>query len=74
METIEYYGEKREFLLNYLIIEKKIERFLKDKKEVFVNDLGVSEKYSYEYLKLYHRNHFEEFTFEETPFSLRRIS
>ena len=59
--------------MNYPIIEKKIDRILNDKKEVFMKDLGVSEKFGYEYLKLYHRNHLEEFSFEETPSSLRRI-
>lgn len=72
VDTIEYYSERREMLLNYRIIEKKMDRVLREKEEVRLEDLGVSEKYGREYLKLYHRSHFPEAPLEETGNSLRR--
>ena len=59
-------------LLNYRIIEKRMDRVLREKEEVRLEDLGVSEKYGREYLKLYHRSHFPEVPLEETGNSLRR--
>jgi len=72
VDTIEYYNERREMLLNYRVIEKKIDRILRERDEVSLEDLGVSEKYGREYIKLYHRSHYPEFPLEETGRSLRR--
>ena len=38
-----------------------------------MDDLGVSEKFGREYLKLYLRNHFKEIPLQEVGDSLRRI-
>lgn len=73
VDTIAYYNEKKEFLLNYGILEKKINRILMDSDEVRLGDLGVSEKYEREYIKLYHRSHYKEIPLQETSRSLRRI-
>jgi hypothetical protein len=72
-DTIEYYNERRELLLNYSILEKKIGRILERKEEVQMDDLGVSEKISGEYLKLYLHSHFKETPLQEMGDSLRRI-
>jgi hypothetical protein len=72
-DTIEYYNERRELLLNYSILEKKIGRILERKGEVQMDDLGVSEKFGREYLKLYLRSHFKETPLQEVGDSLRRI-
>ncbi len=73
VDTIEYYNERRELLLNYSILEKKISRILDNKGEVHMDDLGVSEKFGREYLKLYLRSHFKETPLQEVGDSLRRI-
>jgi hypothetical protein len=73
VDTIEYYNERRELLLNYAILEKKIDRILSKSQEVRLKDLGVSEKYGREYLKLYLRSHSKEAFFEEVGDTLRRI-
>ncbi|MFQ6053555.1 MAG: hypothetical protein ACE5OO_04910, partial [Candidatus Bathyarchaeia archaeon] len=72
VDTIEYYNERREMLLNYRVIEKKIDRILGERDEVRLEDLGVSEKYGREYLKLYPRSRFSAIPLEETGSSLRR--
>jgi len=72
VDTIEYYNERRELLLNYAILEKKIDRLFARKKVVRLGDLGVSEKFGREYLKLYHRSHFRETPLEEVGDALRR--
>jgi hypothetical protein len=72
VNTLEYYNGRREFLLNYRILEKRIDRLLREKDEVQLEDLGVSEKYGREYLKLYHRSHFKEAPLQRTSDSLRR--
>ena len=74
VDTIEYYNERRELLLNYAILEKKIDRILANNHEVRLEDLGVSEKFGREYLKLYLRSHSRETPLEEVGDSLRRLT
>jgi len=74
VDTIEYYNERRELLLNYAILEKKIDRILASKHEVRLEELGVSEKFGREYLKLYLRSHSKETPLEEVGDTLRRIT
>ena len=73
VDTIEYYNERRELLLNFSILEKKIGRILEKKGEVHLDDLGVSEKFGREYIKLYLRRHFRETPLQEVGDFLRRI-
>jgi len=72
VDTIEYYNERKEMLLNYPVFRKKITRILDDRGEVKLGDLGVAEKYGIEYLKMYHRTTYSPLTLEETTDSLRR--
>lgn len=72
VETIEYYHERKEMLLNYPVFQKKIDRILGEKNEVKLDELGVSEKYGREYLKMYLRTTYSPLTLEETADSLRR--
>lgn len=58
-DTFDYY-ERWELLLKYSILEKKIGRVREMKEEVQMDDLGVSEKYGRECLKLYLYSHFKE--------------
>ena len=74
VDTIEYYNERRELLLNYAILEKKINRILANNHEVHLEDLGVSEKFGREYLKLYLRSHSRETPLEEVGDTLRRLT
>ena len=71
-DTIEYYNERKEMLLNYPVFQKKITRILEDKGEIKLDELGVSEKYGREYLKMYLRTTYTSLTLEETADSLRR--
>jgi hypothetical protein len=72
VDTIEYYNERKEMLLNYSVFAKKITRILGEKSEVMLEDLGVAEKYGREYLKMYLRTTYSPLTLEETTDSLRR--
>lgn len=72
VDTIEYYNERKEMLLNYPVFQKKITRILDERGEVRLRDLGVAEKYGIEYLKMYHRTTYSPLTLEETTDSLRR--
>jgi len=72
VDTIEYYNERREMLLNYPVFAKKITRVLDAKGEVRLGDLGVAEKYGREYLKMYLRTTYSPLTLEERTDSLRR--
>jgi len=74
VDTIEYYNERKEMLLNYPVFQKKITRILEQKGEVKLNELGVSEKYGREYLKMYLRTTYSPLMLEETADSLRRSS
>jgi len=59
--------------LNYAILEKKIDRILANNHEVRLEELGVSEKFRREYLKLYLRSHSGKTSLEEVGDSLRRL-
>jgi hypothetical protein len=72
VDTIEYYNERREMLLNYPVFRKKITRVLDEKAEVVLDDLGVADKYGREYLKMYLRTTNTPLTLEERTDSLRR--
>ncbi len=72
VETIEYYNERKEMLLNYPVFEKKIGRIIDEKGEVKLDELGVAERYGREYLKMYHRTTHSPLLLEETADSLRR--
>ena len=73
VDTVQYYNERKELLLNYRILEKKIGRILADNDQVSLDDLGVSEKFGREYLKLYLRGHYTEIPLEEVGSGLRRV-
>jgi len=72
VDTIEYYNERREMLLNFPVFAKKITRILDGKGEVKMGELGVAEKYGREYLKMYLRTTYSPLTLEERTDSLRR--
>ncbi len=74
VDTIEYCNERLELLLNYAILGKKIDRILANNHEVRLEELGVSEKFGREYLKLYLRSHSRETPLEEVGDSLRRLT
>jgi hypothetical protein len=72
VDTIEYYNERKEMLLNYPVFKTKIARILDEKGEVKLSELGVTERYGREYLKMYHRTTVSPLLLEETSDSLRR--
>jgi hypothetical protein len=72
IETIEYYNERKEMFLNYPVFKKKIRRLLNKKYLTTIEDLGVSEKYGMEYLKIYHRTNIGPLVIDESMSTLRR--
>jgi len=71
VDTIQYYVEVREMLLNYPVFSKKITRLLEEEGEARLSRLGVGEKYGREYLKIYLRT--TPGSLEETAEGLRRV-
>lgn len=72
LETMKYYNERREMLLNYGILERKIEKVYNQKEKVEIRDLPVEEKYAEEYLKLYYNQHFPELSYDESTKILQK--
>jgi hypothetical protein len=72
VDTIEYYHERKEMLLNYPVFKKKIKRLLDKDNTVTVDEMNISEKYGMEYLKMYHRTTYSPLILDETMESLRR--
>jgi hypothetical protein len=74
IDTIEYYNERKEMLLNYPLFEKKIRRILEERSVITIEDMGVSERYGMEYLKMYHRTNLDPLSINESMSTLRRTS
>jgi hypothetical protein len=72
LETLEYYYERREMLLNYPVLEKRIEEVYKANELVNLKDLPVTDKYAEEYLKIYYNKHFPQLAFIESDKTLRK--
>jgi hypothetical protein len=72
IETLALYEEKKELLLNYPIAEIAIEKQLKQKKRVTVEDLPFAPKYAEEYLHLFYSKSFGEFSYDKENMVLTR--
>jgi hypothetical protein len=70
--TILEYNEKKEILLNYRTAEFAIEELFEKKKSVYAQDLPFEPKYAEEYLKLFYRKKYDEFSFDQENMSLTR--
>jgi len=62
--SILVYNEKNEILLNYPLAERAIEELLRQKKQVYAQDLPFNLKYAKEYLKLFYSQKYLEFSFD----------
>jgi len=62
--SIVAYNEKKEILLNYPLAERAIEELLRQKKQVYAQDLPFNLKYAEEYLKLFYSQKYFEFSFD----------
>jgi len=62
--SIVAYNEKKEILLNYPLAERAIEELLRQKKQVYAQDLPFNLKYAEEYLKLFYSQKYLEFSFD----------
>ena len=60
-------------VLASLAVGVEARAILKEKDEVNLGELGVSEKFGREYIKLYIRGHYNEIPLEEVSDTLRRI-
>jgi len=72
IETITFYNEKYELLLNYPIAELAIEDLLRQRKRIFAQDLPFELKFAEEYLKIYYIQRRQDFIFNEAENSLVR--
>jgi hypothetical protein len=70
--SIVAYNEKKEILLNYPIAEMAIEELLRQKNQVYAQDLPFNRKYAEEYLKLFYSQKYLEFSFDQENMSLMK--
>jgi hypothetical protein len=70
--SIVEYNEKKEILLNYPLAEMAIEELLRQKKQVYAQDLPFNLKYAEEYLKLFYSQKYLEFSFDRENNSLMK--
>ena len=70
--SIVEYNEKKEILLNYPIAEMAIEELLRQKKQVYAQDLPFELKYAEEYLKLFYSQKYLQFSFDREKMILIR--
>jgi hypothetical protein len=72
VDSIVKYNEKKEILLNYPLAERAIEELLRQKKQVYAQDLPFNLKYAEEYLKLFYSQKYLEFSFDRENNSLMK--
>ncbi len=72
VDSIVAYNEKKEILLNYPIAEMAIEELLRQKKQIYAQDLPFNRKYAEEYLKLFYSQKYLEFSFDKENMSLMK--
>jgi hypothetical protein len=72
VDSIVAYNEKKEILLNYPLAEMAIEELLRQKKQVYAQDLPFNLKYAEEYLKLFYSQNYLEFSFDRENKSLMK--
>ncbi|MGD9131408.1 MAG: hypothetical protein PVH73_07535 [Candidatus Bathyarchaeota archaeon] len=72
VDSIVAYNEKKEILLNYPLAEMAIEELLRQKKQVYAQDLPFNLKYAEEYLKLFYSQNYLEFSFDRENRSLMK--
>ena len=72
VDSIVAYNEKKEILLNYPLAEMAIEELLRQKKQVYAQDLPFNLKYAEEYLKLFYSQKYLEFSFDRENLSLMK--
>ena len=72
VDSIVEYNEKKEILLNYPLAEMAIEELLRQKKQVYAQDLPFNLKYAEEYLKLFYSQKYLEFSFDRENNSLMK--
>jgi len=70
--SIVAYNEKKEILLNYPLAEMAIEELLRQKKQVYAQDLPFDLKYAEEYLKLFYSQKYLDFSFDRENKSLMK--
>jgi hypothetical protein len=74
VQTLAFYRDQKEFLLNYPTAEAAIEEQLKSKRTVSAKDLSFQPNFAAEYLRLYHSSRFSEFSYNYETQTLARIS
>ncbi len=72
VETIAFYNEMEELVLNYPVAEMAVESLFREKKCISAEDLPFGPKYAEEYLKLFYSQKFREFSFDKTNMLLTK--
>ena len=65
IETLDFYNQEYEFLLNYATAESFIDELLRRKKNVYARELPFEPRYSAEYLRIYFRKQPSDLLFDE---------
>jgi hypothetical protein len=72
LKALSVYHERKEILLNYPLAKAAIEKNLKEKDKILPKDLPFNPQYGAEYLRLYYRERFENYTFKKEENTLTK--
>ncbi len=72
IKTIALYNDTEELLLNYPIAERAVENLFREKQRISAQDLPFELRYAEEYLKLFHRQKYGEFSLDRANMLLTK--
>jgi hypothetical protein len=72
VQTLVFYAERKEFLLNYPLAEAAIKEQLKVKEKLLPSDLPFHPRFAAEYLRIYYTTRYEEYVFDKDTEMLAR--
>jgi hypothetical protein len=72
VQTLSFYAERREFLLNYPLAEAAINEQLKTKEKLVPSDLPFQPRFAAEYLRLYYTTRYGDYMFDKDNLVLEK--
>jgi hypothetical protein len=72
VQTLSFYAERKEFLLNYPLAEAAINEQLKTKEKLLPSDLPFQPRFAAEYLRLYYTTRYGDYMFDKDNLVLTR--
>ena len=72
VQTLSFYAERKEFLLNYPLAEAAINEQLKTKQKLLPSDLPFQPRFAAEYLRLYYTTRYGDYIFDKDNLVLTR--